>query len=169
MNDMHPIPRALTAAIATLQRLGYTYHGGEQWKPPLGQRPAWLDESPVMRALMMPQFRETDAEKLGRLQGHELSEALSRIKLPLPEVKNDGATVTTKKRRNGTHAVMFNGATVGDIWRRPGKGEFALRLAGIYWQRNGKHTRIGGCSTTSFPRMLDAVAKAESVLMEKRA
>lgn len=31
-------------AIATLKRMGYTYHGGELWKPPLGQRPAWLDE-----------------------------------------------------------------------------------------------------------------------------
>ena len=27
------------AACATLQRLGYTYHGGEQWKPPLGTPP----------------------------------------------------------------------------------------------------------------------------------
>jgi hypothetical protein len=24
------------AAINTLKHLGYTYHGGEQWKPPLG-------------------------------------------------------------------------------------------------------------------------------------
>ena len=26
-----------TAAIATLERMGYTYHGGELWKPPLGK------------------------------------------------------------------------------------------------------------------------------------
>ena len=28
-----------TAAIATLERMGYTYHGGELWKPPLGKAP----------------------------------------------------------------------------------------------------------------------------------
>jgi hypothetical protein len=33
-----------TAAIDTLKFLGYTYHGGEKWKPPLGKRPDWLNE-----------------------------------------------------------------------------------------------------------------------------
>jgi len=78
-------------------------------------------------------------------------------------------TVTTRKRYNGTHLVLFNGTAVGDIWRAAGKGDFNMRLVGIFWQRNGKHTRIGGRSFASFPRMMDAVAKAESVLMEKRA
>lgn len=30
------------AALKTLQDLGYTYHGGEMWKPPLGQPPAYI-------------------------------------------------------------------------------------------------------------------------------
>ncbi|MDR9847080.1 hypothetical protein [Herbaspirillum huttiense] len=30
--------RERDAAVATLKALGYTYHGGEQWKPPLGTR-----------------------------------------------------------------------------------------------------------------------------------
>ncbi len=38
------------AAVRTLQFLGYTYHGGEQWKPPLGKRPAWLDSQPQPQA-----------------------------------------------------------------------------------------------------------------------
>jgi hypothetical protein len=38
-----PVQEA-TAAINTLKFLGYTYHGGEQWKPPLGECPAWLNE-----------------------------------------------------------------------------------------------------------------------------
>lgn len=29
----------VTAAIKTLQSKGYTYHGGEQWKPPAGNKP----------------------------------------------------------------------------------------------------------------------------------
>jgi hypothetical protein len=35
------------AAVATLKFLGYTYHGGEHWEPPLGNKPAWLDAAPV--------------------------------------------------------------------------------------------------------------------------
>jgi hypothetical protein len=31
--------RAKNAAIKTLERIGYTYHGGEEWKPPLGEKP----------------------------------------------------------------------------------------------------------------------------------
>jgi hypothetical protein len=37
-------PAKQAAAIKTLEFLGYTYHGGEQWKPPLGKKPEWLDE-----------------------------------------------------------------------------------------------------------------------------
>ena len=32
-----PQPNAQVAAVKTLERLGYTYHGAELWKPPLGQ------------------------------------------------------------------------------------------------------------------------------------
>jgi hypothetical protein len=35
------------AAIKTLEFLGYTYHGGEQWKPPLGKKPKWLEQQPA--------------------------------------------------------------------------------------------------------------------------
>lgn len=38
-NDEYKVAKA---AQATLQHLGYTYHGGEQWKPPLGKPPAYL-------------------------------------------------------------------------------------------------------------------------------
>ena len=29
--------------MRTLERLSYTHHGGELWKPPLGDAPAWAD------------------------------------------------------------------------------------------------------------------------------
>lgn len=35
-----PQPAEALAAVRTLEFLGYTYHGGEQWKPPLGNKPA---------------------------------------------------------------------------------------------------------------------------------
>lgn len=35
-------PRA--AAVRTLERMGYTHTGGELWRPPLGQPPAWVSE-----------------------------------------------------------------------------------------------------------------------------
>lgn len=31
------------SAIATLERLGFTYQGGEEWQPPVGRRPVWID------------------------------------------------------------------------------------------------------------------------------
>jgi hypothetical protein len=33
------------AAVRTLESLGYTYHGGELWKPPLGNCPTFLEGS----------------------------------------------------------------------------------------------------------------------------
>jgi hypothetical protein len=30
-------------AVKTLESMGYTYHGGEYWKPPLGKKPDWLE------------------------------------------------------------------------------------------------------------------------------
>ena len=33
------MPAEHDAAVRTLTRLGYTYHGGEEWKPPLGPAP----------------------------------------------------------------------------------------------------------------------------------
>lgn len=41
----------LRAAAATLEKLGYTYHGGELWKPPLGKPPHWVLQ-PYQRAVM---------------------------------------------------------------------------------------------------------------------
>jgi hypothetical protein len=35
------------SAVRTLLSLGYTFHGGEQWKPPLGKKPTWLDDAKV--------------------------------------------------------------------------------------------------------------------------
>lgn len=40
--------KRLWAAMDTLEHLGYTYEGGEQWKPPLGKKPEWVD-SPEKR------------------------------------------------------------------------------------------------------------------------
>lgn len=39
-----PEVNAGQAAIRTLKDRGYTYHGAEYWKPPIGKRPAWLDQ-----------------------------------------------------------------------------------------------------------------------------
>ena len=42
------------AAAKTLAHIGYTYHGGELWKPPLGERPKWLDYEPAGFLLHWP-------------------------------------------------------------------------------------------------------------------
>ncbi|ADE87943.1 conserved phage protein [Escherichia phage vB_EcoM_ECO1230-10] len=35
------------AAVATLELKGYTYHGGQMWKPPLGNPPAYITDEPA--------------------------------------------------------------------------------------------------------------------------
>jgi hypothetical protein len=42
-----PQSREQVAAIKTLTHLGYTYHGGEHWKPPLGAAPQAREQEPV--------------------------------------------------------------------------------------------------------------------------
>lgn len=40
MTDIIKLAReAEQSAVKTLEQLGYTYHGGELWKPPLGKAP----------------------------------------------------------------------------------------------------------------------------------
>lgn len=36
---MSEIDKKRLAAVRTLEFAGYTYHGGEHWKPPLGPKP----------------------------------------------------------------------------------------------------------------------------------
>ena len=38
------------AAVLTLEKLNYTYHGGQLWKPPIGQKPDWVDEDKAVQA-----------------------------------------------------------------------------------------------------------------------
>ena len=37
------------AAVLTLEQLNYTYHGGQLWKPPIGQKPDWVDEDKAVQ------------------------------------------------------------------------------------------------------------------------
>ena len=37
------------SAIRTLDKLGYTYHGGELWKPPIGEKPTFTQPAEVNR------------------------------------------------------------------------------------------------------------------------
>lgn len=40
------------AAKRTLLDLGYTYHGGERWKPPIGKPPSWLTDNDELPPLL---------------------------------------------------------------------------------------------------------------------
>lgn len=39
------------AAVRTLRHAGYTYHGGEMWKPPLGLSPHVVEAREKLRAM----------------------------------------------------------------------------------------------------------------------
>jgi hypothetical protein len=64
--------RETMAAIDTLKFLGYTYHGGERWKPPLGKRPDWLDTP----AAQHPDYTKEDVDRAfsaGLVEGEKLA------------------------------------------------------------------------------------------------
>lgn len=48
--------RQSEAAIKTLEQLGYTYHGGGQWKPPLGSPPDYIvaEKKPEPVSVLVP-------------------------------------------------------------------------------------------------------------------
>lgn len=41
-NPVAPIETQLSSAVTTLKAMGYTWNGGEQWKPPLGDAPEYI-------------------------------------------------------------------------------------------------------------------------------
>jgi hypothetical protein len=54
------------AAIDTLKFLGYTYHGGEKWKPPLGpKRDFWEGYVPAIPAQQALDKKAENARELG--------------------------------------------------------------------------------------------------------
>lgn len=46
------------AAVRTLERLGYTHNGGEQWRPPFGKPPAWFNAPSVPSASLITPSKE---------------------------------------------------------------------------------------------------------------
>ena len=42
--DKSDYERCRDSAVSTLRRLGYEWRGGEQWSPPIGPPPAWVNE-----------------------------------------------------------------------------------------------------------------------------
>lgn len=63
-----------SAAVATLESSGYTYHGGQFWKPPIGKAPAYITGAQPKSELL--QRAEKLAEECGalaqRVQGEDL-------------------------------------------------------------------------------------------------
>jgi hypothetical protein len=66
MNEIDKRNASRLSAVKTLERLGYTFHGGEEWRPPIGSSP-------------VPLFTKLDA----------LDEAISALR---DHVDNFGAT-----------------------------------------------------------------------------
>lgn len=65
-------PHALASARRTLHRLQYTFHGGQQWKPPIGKPPAWLADEPDAPAVEKPEGASDEEWEM--LNGQEWTE-----------------------------------------------------------------------------------------------
>lgn len=65
------LPDGASQAVETLRRLGYTYHGGELWKPPLGVPRFLPDPGSDVEASIRALREARAAEPAGYLVNHE--------------------------------------------------------------------------------------------------
>lgn len=92
-----PKPSA-EAAIRTLKGLGYTYHGGQQWKPPLGDSRVTVDRLNRLEAARDAALEEAANTATGFLVGdplagiplrnpmtHEIADAIRALKSAPPQ------------------------------------------------------------------------------------
>ena len=63
----------LESAVKTLEHLGYTYHGGEFWKPPLGK---YKPKNPFDEALL-PDLKT----QIAQFEYDELVKELDQLKI----------------------------------------------------------------------------------------
>ena len=76
----------MVAAIRTLERKGYTYQGGELWKPPLGKQPSFV----------MLDYWQARAEKAE----HLLLDAQNRIAELMQHEKRKGSNMNIYEKHN---------------------------------------------------------------------
>lgn len=74
----HAVSQSQVAAVRTLERLGYAYYGGVEWKPPRGERPAWLD--PHFDGSVDEKALAT-AQEIALMWGRDRSQFVSRIQV----------------------------------------------------------------------------------------
>lgn len=76
------------AAVETLEVKGYTWHGGQFWKPPIGKAPAYItDEVPVVKHDAAVESLATDLMKrIDKITGERHSIAtLSSLRVSIVE------------------------------------------------------------------------------------
>jgi hypothetical protein len=134
--------RRADAAIATLERAGYTYHGAELWKPPLGKAPTFAHEKgwhlgvqndalyiiegepPAASGNDYPNH-EADRRAVARvldeqLAGRIVSDANVGKRYWSQVFKTDGAAAQAAMRQLHERGFRFDMA--GGEWKRPGSG-----------------------------------------------
>lgn len=86
-DDAEPVeePGKWQAAALTLAQLGYTYHGGEQWKPPLGKQT-------LSQRMAAAGFTSRDT----RLECEECGEKVTPQMLPIRKCKPQDTTLREK-------------------------------------------------------------------------
>lgn len=102
-----PSPAPELAAVRTLEALGYSYHGADQWKPPLGKAPAYITgETPELpeeaRILMVSAQGQIEhmaecTENLGEdLEDDDVSESVTEAREVAEKI---GAFLAGRRRR----------------------------------------------------------------------
>ncbi len=77
------VDRQRLAAVRTMEALGYTYEGGERWKPPLGPSSGRIFDLEhvlflVEGFLRVGRFDKTNVDALTNIVGHALRKSEQR-------------------------------------------------------------------------------------------
>ena len=79
----------LKAAVKTLERKGYAYHGGEEWKPPLGKMPDYLlqENKPESLNIMGVPFRVVYCKEISEIAPDKRSIEYGNSSLEKQEIR----------------------------------------------------------------------------------
>lgn len=112
---------AQAAAVRTLEQAGYTYHGGELWKPPIGKAPRFITEDTAAQAVGLTQEaieRLWDASPMFSVAPYEFARAIEREALARAEREMAGLRqMLEAERQRADNAVAVSNALQDKVSR----------------------------------------------------
>lgn len=88
----------MRASIATMDHLGYTWHGGAQWKPPIGQRMVPRDDDEIAQVIEVQHKPRATRNLIPEMVYAREWEALASKRISCDDLDHDDPHVTVGQR-----------------------------------------------------------------------